>query len=534
MPRLNFQNELTPSSFAELGRPAGGFQRNDGQVIALCTDFELLYWPGRALYDGHRLQHRISLYSKGFVRRLGLFDFARFPINDVAFHPLQPIVAVATGCYDGGYLFEGDLWLWNWETGEVRSLLGESREVVQCRFVDESRLAVTLRPRDEDEFEGEEICVGLILDDFRDASESGFDRSAGGADPRLANLTPLDPQSLGFATPPMHFQERRQRFERVLGVQTNYEERVRAWDVAWIADDRIALSHDNCHVEVWTLGGERELLETGEGFGVQILSGPAGPLIHALRRGNHYQGTEDRSTLYRLGQNGLEMAHAFDHAVVLSTDNKGNLLCRDPGDLLQKRERLDRVLTSDFREVFAGDLGHYDCFNHFVRLDGGDGLYFLQGTPPKSHEQKRLCRFNRDGTSASVLPWDSAELHLNDSSACWGPRGSIVRAFRVYDPLPCQGAKQIQRCDLATGEALWSTATSALVTSMVMIGQKYLAYALTDGELGLLSIDDGSVLFRVALEIEGAPSVATALAVNGLRLAIGTIDARLLVYELEP
>ncbi len=538
MPALNLQTELTPQPFAETGRPAIGFQREDGQVLALCTDFELLYWPGRAIYEGHRLRYRISLYSRHFGRLLGLFDEARFPINDVAFHPTAPMIAIGTGSYDGGYMFEGDLWIWNWETGETRNLLAESRDVVQCRFVDENRLAVTLRPRFEEEFEGEEndafdTCVGLIIDDFRDASNTGYKLPQGEGDRRLINLVPLDPMSLGFPAPPMHFNERRQRFDAVLGDSANYEERARAWDVHWLTNERIALVHDNCHVEVWNVNGEREVKQAGEGFGVQIVGGTNGPLIHVIRRANYLEKTSDRSTLYRLVSTGLEKIRSFDRAIVLSTDDKGNLLCRDPGDLQRKRARLDQVFSGELTRVFAGDLGHYDCFNHFIRLDGGDGLYFLQGTPASSHEHKRLCRFNPDGSTTFVLEWDDAESHLMHGSGCWGPNGSLLRSFSVYDPRPGQASIKIQRCDVATGRALWTTEVSAIVTSMVMIGEDALAYVLTDGKLGLLSVADGRVQFQAGVKVGDAPSVATALAANGSRLAVGTIDARLLLYAIE-
>ena len=114
MTTLRFHTELTHGFLAETGRPAGGFRSEDGEIVALCTEFDLLYWPGRAIYEGHRLRYRISLYDGSLENRLGVFDDARYPINDVAFHPSQPILAVGTGSYDGGYMFEGDLWLWNW------------------------------------------------------------------------------------------------------------------------------------------------------------------------------------------------------------------------------------------------------------------------------------------------------------------------------------------------------------------------------------------------------------------------------------
>lgn len=186
------------------------------QVAALASEIDLLYWPGRAVYEGRRIRYRLSLYDGDLESRLGVFDRARFPINDVAFHPTRPLVAVGTGSYDGGYMFEGDLWLWNWETGEVRSLLGESRDVTACRRVDADRLAVLLHPRDEEEFPGAEdkafeTYVGLVIEDLRDIRESGVRSIGSDPDPRLADLQPIQPATLGFAACPMHYRDRRSR-----------------------------------------------------------------------------------------------------------------------------------------------------------------------------------------------------------------------------------------------------------------------------------------------------------------------------------
>ncbi len=74
-----------------------------------------------------------------------------------------------------------------------------------CRFVDAQRLAVLLRPRDEEEF-GEERAfstyVGVVLDEIRPARELGLRNGDG--DPCLAGLEPIDPTSLGFRAPETH------------------------------------------------------------------------------------------------------------------------------------------------------------------------------------------------------------------------------------------------------------------------------------------------------------------------------------------
>jgi len=535
--RLRFVRELSPARFAEVGKPAGGWKRADAKVVALASEIDLLYWPGRAVYEGRCIRYRLSLYDGALERRLGVFDRARFPINDVAFHPTRPLVAIGTGSYDGGYIFEGDLWLWNWETGEVRTLLGECRDVSACRWVDEHRLAVLLHPRDEEEYPGEEdeafeTYVGLVIDDLRDIHESGFRSIGSDPDPRLADLQPLDPATLGFADHPIHYRGRRPRFDQIMGA-TPYEERSRVWDLMWLSPELLAATHDQCHVEVWNARtGERTQHVQGEGYGVQLVEGLGSPLVHVHRRANFIEKVEDRSTLFRLGPNGLEHLRTFDHAVALSTDESGNLLCRDPGDLGRKRERADIVLSASSEEAMRTDLGHYDCFNHYLRLDGQDGLYFLRGTPASSHEHKRLCRVDLTGNVDEVMDWDDRTAHLMNSTACWLSARSIVRAAKVYNPRPGSGSKFIERREFGARGPTWTVSLDAPATDLD-VSKDAVVFALMDGTIGILDAETGEFRWTEKLELDGVPTFATALAIQGDGLAIGTADGRVLVSRMD-
>ncbi|HAH48263.1 MAG TPA: hypothetical protein DCM07_26125 [Planctomycetaceae bacterium] len=120
-----------------------------------------------------------------------------------------------------------------------------------------------------------------------------------------------------------------------------------------------------------------------------------------------------------------------------------------------------------------------------------------------------------------------------EGTGCWGPENSLIRSFKIYDPLPNKGAIQIQRCDMPTGRVLWTRKITALVTSMTMINNNALAYGLTDGTLGVLDVLNGTVLFEECLAVDGISTIPTALAANGSQLAIGTIDGRLILGNLE-
>ena len=76
-------------------------------------------------------------------------DAPRLPVNDVAFHPGQPVIAIGAGSYDGGYLFEGELIAWNWESGASHRPFLNVPEVVRCRYLDDGRIEAWVRPWDE-------------------------------------------------------------------------------------------------------------------------------------------------------------------------------------------------------------------------------------------------------------------------------------------------------------------------------------------------------------------------------------------------
>ncbi|AUG80919.1 hypothetical protein CFP65_6255 [Kitasatospora sp. MMS16-BH015] len=76
---------------------------------------------------------------------------AEHPVNALAFHPSLPLLAVGTGEYDGGYLFEGELLLVDLATGAARSLFEDhfGRQVLGLEWPDDHGLRVLLAPPDD-------------------------------------------------------------------------------------------------------------------------------------------------------------------------------------------------------------------------------------------------------------------------------------------------------------------------------------------------------------------------------------------------
>ncbi|MBD0694649.1 PQQ-binding-like beta-propeller repeat protein [Streptomyces sp. CBMA123] len=75
----------------------------------------------------------------------------RFRVHALAFHPTAPLLAVGTGDYDGGYFFEGELLLLDWETSVTTSLIEHDfgRQVLGLAWLDERDLRVLMAPPDD-------------------------------------------------------------------------------------------------------------------------------------------------------------------------------------------------------------------------------------------------------------------------------------------------------------------------------------------------------------------------------------------------
>ncbi len=68
-------------------------------------------------------------------------------------------------------------------------------------------------------------------------------------------------------------------------------------------------------------------------------------------------------------------------------------------------------------------LGAYDHANHYLRIDEAPHLYFIQGTPPNSRENRWICRI--DPHSLRIEPlfplrWElTSEAHVQASSGLY-------------------------------------------------------------------------------------------------------------------
>ncbi|MCX7422084.1 MAG: hypothetical protein NT013_21440 [Planctomycetia bacterium] len=132
------------------GKVTRVFWNHDRSILAVPSAFPpLTQPPARAVYGGQQLRYRVALYRPPLSQPFAVFDDAEFPVKTVAFHPYLPVMLLGGGSYDGGYCFEGQLFLWDWNSSHVRDL-GRVPEVAFSEIsTDGNSARVTVRPWDE-------------------------------------------------------------------------------------------------------------------------------------------------------------------------------------------------------------------------------------------------------------------------------------------------------------------------------------------------------------------------------------------------
>jgi len=247
-------------------------------------------------------------------------------------------------------------------------------------------------------------------------------------DPRLEGLEPAEPPASHVAPSPR-------------GSTSN-----RVWDIGWV-DGHAALVRDDAQYERWDVVRQHRLVRV-EGKGARQLLGAYVNVV------DDYDAS---CTLMRISTEGLTPAKHFDRAYSFSVDADVWMLARDVGRTDEARR--DLLLTPLLEEVWSGALGHYDCFNHYVRVDGRRGeLFFLRGTPANQHTHKQLVAIDHAGLTRVVMAWDAPDggAHLKNGAACGiTPGDDVAVSAYTHDYCPGRGEAFVARRSTKTGGTRW-------------------------------------------------------------------------------
>ena len=511
------------SPFSHIGKPYGVYENND--LLVITSTLNHLGWPSRTLYGGNPFSNRVSIYESGSLNLINLRDTIRFKVNHVAFHPNEPVIALACGQYDGGYQFEGELLVWDWENGKIENILKDNIDVRRVRFSEDGRFLdiVTTPPFDE--------CYGE--EDVPDELYLHKSIPLSGQNQELKFGNKVDLLEVGFES-----SGEESVLAKLRSLSPSYEQRSHTWDVSWIKGDEIACVTEEKQFELWTVHGERKVNISGEGnFGAELLSVSGGFLVNVVNEYS-YDKPNRISTLkkYEINNGTLEDIKEFGHTFTMSASKDGSVLLRDTGYSEGKKTH-DQVYS---KGQFSDDLylGHYDAFNHYSRLNHQESLYFLRGTPKDQHENKVLCSLDPKSSQVAELlkidGFDNGKQHFLEGSACI-LENRFVSAFLDYNA--SDKDRRIFIREFPTGDLLDSFEIEAQISVLEPLSEiKMVFFALTNGEYGLIdpfSNPNEAKVISHKLILDDTPSSIISGSWNGESLAAGTICGRILVLNID-
>lgn len=514
--------------FAEIGEPALAVADERSRTIAVGGGLGHVQWSGSGTADSRWTGHRIGVYERDGLRCRHVVR-SRYPVRSLAFHPVLPLVAVGTGCYDGGYSFEGELLLVHLNSGDVVSALQYPREVLDAEWRSETALGLILAPCDDWENpqahqQGHAVVVAR-------SDWGAVEQGSIGAEELVAPAEPL-------VRPDRGAEARRFLADLAASAGLHWSVRRRVWAVEGTADGRVLAALDGVLAESWLPSGDLQWAVEDEEGGRQLVLSADGTSVwtNAERRGHRKEGRWETSAprLARI---------AVDTGQVLETLSPGVSAVLVVGDrrtvlrpLGSRRKRPERLLMFDLDGPVDGpEVSRFDLFNHPFAVRRASRPYILVGTDPdEPHRDKWVTALDADGTLRRLFlhSWVPEEHHFGGPAVEMGQ--SLVYAGAVHHGQGLQpGGAYVVRRSL-NGSVQWQYRTDHPATALDADGDTvYVAY--NSGDLTALDANDGSVRWHTELKVDGAPTTALSLAVAPQgHLLIGTVDGRILECPPRP
>ena len=532
---------LSDPSLPGHGVVSGVFLSQDASIVAVASSFQwLTNPPARASYSGQRLRHRVALYRSPETKPIAVFDKLRLPVNDVAFHPSEPTVAIASGSYDGGYLFEGELVVWDWKAGRYSNKIGPIPEVVRTAFCNDGACIVSLvRPWNEDLEDDPRGSFKTYYEVRATYSEELFEGifNEDSIELQMSRQKPLPIADVASDPrfPPLE-RDIEPALRRAFNF-TGFRSRSPIWDIAWCSEDEIAIVHDDCQLEILDSDGVSKHSFRGRGHGSQIFK-RSSLLVHAIQLNEDAQNWDDAYSSQLLNYNNSELKEVarFSGSFTFSVSDEGWVLGRCSRSANPTPRKRDVIGNPGLDAWTRHDIGHYDVFNHFIRIDGAPYLFAVQGTPPSSHEHKQVCLVSQDGSVEPLWPvlqysgsnsghaMECAFGYVADSVG----EGIVVSGRDYYQSKlgqPYSGF--IFRKRLQDGKELWRHETKAGATAIKIIpGYGIVLAAFLNGDVAAIESSSGDVLEWTTFRPGGISSAIFSFDVSPKSIVVGTIDGR--------
>ncbi|WP_030771469.1 peptide ABC transporter ATPase [Streptomyces sp. NRRL F-2664] len=519
--------------FAEIGDPAVAVADDRSGLLAVGGDVGSVQWTGGPWGTGWS-GHRIGVYERDGLRCRYVLRSGK-PVRALAFHPVLPLLAVGTGCYDGGYFFEGELLLVRVDTGDVVSALEYEREVLDLAWHGSADLRLVLSPSED--WEGP-----VAHEQGHTAVVHRADWGAVGPGSVLGEE--LDGPVAPYDRPDRGPEARRLLAELAGAAGRGWSLRRRVWAVEGLPDGRVLAALDGVLAESWLPSGERQWAVGDEEGGRQlVMSGDAASVwANAERLRSHARPGRQRdgARIARIAIDTgrvLETVRPDGYAILVA--GGGRRMVLRPAEIPSAgRERLSMSELPGPAGALAADVqqgpgtGGFPLFNHPFPVRRASRPYVLVGSRAQwSPRDLWVSAVDADGTPRPLFPHGRPPAADHFGGPAVEIAQSLVYAGSVYEPHARRpGSCYVVRRSL-DGAVLWEHRGDHRAIALDSDGKDVYA-ADVSGALTVLDAGTGAVRRRMALAVDGVPTCALSLAVSPQkRLLVGTVDGRVVEYE---
>ncbi len=517
-----FKEISNDTAFKEVTKPYHLFVNDAKGLIAIPNSYHT-QWSARevSIYGEH-----IHLYSKDNLELINFIESLEYPVNDIAFHPGLPFLLVATGNYDGGAYYEGNLFCWNYEENKITKLINDNREFTKCKFLENGRMiAIEVSPAD-DLYENE-----LKIETY----EFDFDVNTS-YDLMNISLVATKPFENVF-----NLEAAKSKYKNIIDTIAKisidsgkvFNNRNLIWDTKFLNDYIVVIARNESTIETINLdtGENREFILPKKGDCVEVFRLTSNKDLILVNLWSREWDSEYTTSLYEINLNTEHIEHKGDFNHSLSKSYNDFFLARQIDHSSKNRE--DYVLNKSFDKVLSKRFGHYDLFNHYLRIDNSSLLYFLVGSPKNQHQNKCLFSINPVTLKTQkVFQIEEQPSHYNNLSGIKSEdkiimSGSIYRSNRNS-----YGKIELFAIDMASQKEIWFRTLSSNVASFSDLGDDKLAIALANGAIELISTQNGETIDKAYLKIKNADLKPLSIDCRNNRLVIGTTDGRIFTNEI--
>ena len=476
------------------------------------------HWHGLNMHLRHKA---LTLFDPEDLRAIAHFPDLKYPINDLDFHPTKPEILLATGQYDGGAMFDGELLIWNYRTNTFRQPIEESREYLDARFKgDEIEFVVTPEHDMEEDFVVRRYVVGER-----------------GVPPKLEQLTPIAEYDVADRSrQEAHAKDVTRRLEemraiaRQNGMPSGFQSM--AWSMAFTSDDKLMVGMAQGIIAAINL-------RTQSWIPIQLANSGAFTQLYFLREQQKLvallcesnQKMENQVRVFCIDPDSFHYAPGPKGDFVLSRMANGDFLARNTH--FREKDPAFTIYSPDFKHRRELTI-HAKVLDHHLHLEDTGFIYKVRGYDPNPYDNKRLVEIQpKNGVGTTIFPIEQHPLVYTSPKAI--KMGDIF-VFHAHAFSPGSKAPPYHCFAMHyNGSRLWQLDFHANATAMCPLEgfPDHFALAMADGYMGIFNVRNGEQCCFLNNYRQVRTGFPMSIASRGNKLAIGYDNGMVEVLEIQ-